>query len=105
MKLSTAHVRQTLDQLEEEAAFGDTVAIPEDSPVVPKLNEIFGDHTFFLDSEGLHVVEPAPSDAGEAAVGQVIKLASWHDASHSALAAHPPEPTDILVVLEPDEEA
>jgi hypothetical protein len=105
MKLSTARVRQTLDQLEEQAAFTDTVAVPEESPALPKLNEVFGEHTFFLDSEGLHIVEPAPADAGDAASGQVVKLASWSDPARTSLAVHRPEPTEIVVVLEPEEEA
>lgn len=105
MKLSTARVRRTLDQLEEQAAFGDTVAVPDESPVLPKLNEVFGEHTFFLDSEGLHIVEPAPAGAADPATGQVVKLASWSDAGRTSLAVHRPEPTEILVVLEPEEEA
>jgi hypothetical protein len=104
MKLSTARVRLTLAQLEEQEAFADTVAIPEDNPVLPQLNELFGDHTFFLDSEGLHIVEPAPSDGGEAPAGQVVKLATWRDPSRSALTPHRPEPTEIVVMLGPEEE-
>src|SRR4051812_41674766 len=59
MKLSTARVQQTLSQLEEQTIFQDARAIPDDNPAIPQLNELFGDHTFFLDSDGLHIVEPA----------------------------------------------
>jgi hypothetical protein len=38
--------------------------IPDDHPMVPKLNELFGDHTFFLNSDGLNVVEPNETAAG-----------------------------------------
>ena len=93
------------EQLEEQAPFEETVVLPDDSPVVPKLNELYGDHTFFLDSDGLHIIEPAALDDGEAPAGQVVKLASWNDASRTALSAHRPEPTEIVVVLGPDEEA
>jgi hypothetical protein len=105
MKLSTARLRRTLDQLEEQAPFSDTVAVPDESPVLPKLHEVFGEHTFFLDSEGLHIVEPARAGAADAATGQVVKLASWSDAERTSLAVHRPEPTEIVVVLEPEEEA
>jgi len=54
MKLNSAQVEQTLNQL-------DAQAIPEDHPMVPKLNELFGDHTFFLNNDGLNVVEPSVS--------------------------------------------
>ena len=58
MKLTSAQVERTLGQFEAEA-------IPDDHPVVPQLNDLFGEHTFFLDSNGLNIVEPAePARAG-----------------------------------------
>jgi hypothetical protein len=104
MKLSTSRVRQTLDQLDEQPAFHDTQAIPDDHPVVPKLNQLFGEHTFFVDSEGLHIVEPAVGDGASDRSGQVVKLASWSDARHTTLEPHPPQPTDVVIALRPDEE-
>jgi hypothetical protein len=37
MKLSTARVRQTIEQLEEQGAFRETLAISDDSPLVPTI--------------------------------------------------------------------
>jgi hypothetical protein len=54
MRLNSAQVERTLSQLEAQV-------IPDDHPMVPKLNELFGDHTFFLNSDGLNVVEPNES--------------------------------------------
>ena len=48
MKLNSAQVEQALTQFEAQV-------IPDDHPLVPKLNELFGDHMFFLDSNGLNV--------------------------------------------------
>ena len=48
MKLNAAQVERTLKQF-------DAQALPDDHPVVPELNSLFGDHTFFLDSDGLNV--------------------------------------------------
>ena len=98
MKLSTARIQRTLDQLEEHTAFQDALMISEDSPLTPKLSELFGDHTFFLDSEGVHIVEPAEPRSSVPA-GKVIKLATWKDSKHTALTPHRPQPTDIVVVL------
>jgi hypothetical protein len=42
-------------------------AIPDDHPVIPQLNDLFGEHTFFLDRKGLNIVEPAEAAAGAAA--------------------------------------
>jgi hypothetical protein len=104
MKLSTARVRQTIEQL-EDGGFEETVAISDDSPVLPKLTRLFGDHTFFLDSEGLHIIEPTEPEVAKAPECQVIKLASWGDANRTTLAPQHPEATEIVVVLGPEEDA
>ena len=90
MKLNSAQVEQTLSQFE-------AYVIPDDHPMVPKLNDLFGDHTFFLSSEGLNVVEP--NEMG-ARAGTVVNLANWTDAHLTGLAPHEPEPTEIIVMLE-----
>jgi hypothetical protein len=93
MKLTSALVDRTLNQFEAQA-------IPENHPVVPQLNSLFGDHTFFLDTNGLNIVEPTgPTDTG-ARAGQVVKLAGWSDDKRTSLAPHEPEPTDVVVVLD-----
>ena len=50
MKLKESQVDQVLDQLPAEV-------IPDDHPTVAQLETVFGPHTFFIGSEGLHVVE------------------------------------------------
>jgi hypothetical protein len=92
MKLNSALVERTLNQF-------DAQAIPENHPVVPQLNSLFGDHTFFLDGSGLSIVEPAEADSG-AQKGQVVKLAGWQDSDRTSLVPHEPEPTNVLVELE-----
>ena len=52
MKLNTAQVTRTVSQLQVEP-------LPDDHPLVPQLNRIFGDHTYFLDGSGLNILEPA----------------------------------------------
>jgi len=94
MKLSSALVERTLSQFEAQA-------IPENHPAVPQLNSAFGEHTFFLDDNGLNIVETAESEEG-ARAGKVVKLASWKDANRTSLAPHEPEPTDVVVELEGD---
>jgi len=90
MRLTSAEVERTLSQFEAQA-------FPDNHPVVPQLRELFGDHTFFLDRNGLNIVEPAePAQAGTQA-GKVVNLADWSDADR--LAPHEPEATDIFIVL------
>jgi hypothetical protein len=92
MKLNSAQVEQTLTQFEAQV-------IPEDHPLVPELNELFGDHTFFLDGNGLNVVEPNESTQAGAPAGIVINLANWSDAQLTCLTPHEPEPTEVVIVL------
>jgi hypothetical protein len=96
MKLSAARLERTLSQI-------DAQAIPEDHPVIPQLNDLFGDHTFFIDSNGLNIVEPAEPTTAEDLSGQVINLASWSDLNPTSLEPHDPEPTDVVVKLGPEQ--
>jgi hypothetical protein len=93
MKLNSAQVEQTLSQFEAQV-------IPDDHPMVPELNELFGDHTFFLNSDGLNVVEPDKAAAAGKRAGTVVNLANWTDAHLTSLALHEPESTEITVILE-----
>ncbi len=64
MKMSSLLVERTLSQFEAQP-------LADDHPRVAQLNQLFGEHTFFLDGSGLHIVEPAePTDAG-------AEKASW----------------------------
>jgi hypothetical protein len=92
MKLTSAQVERTLTQFQAEA-------IPEDHPVVPQLSSLFGEHTFFLDSSGLNIVEPAASSRAETQSAKVVNLANWSEANPTRLEPHEPEPTDLVVVL------
>ncbi len=95
MELSTAMVARTLDRFEAQA-------IPENHPLLPELNRVFGDHTFFIDGQGLHIAEPRIlADTGAEAV-QVVKVARWQDAGRTRLEPHGPEPTGVVVPLADD---
>jgi hypothetical protein len=92
MKLTSALLERTLSQF-------DAQAIPDDDPAIPQLNRLFGDHTFFLDSHGLNIVEPMGITQA-ATQGQVVKIASWDEANPHSLAPHDPEPTDVVIRFE-----
>ena len=92
MKLTSAQVERTLTQFE-----GDV--IPDNHPAVPQLNSMFGEHTFFLDSHGLNILEPAEASAAGVQSAKVVNLANWSDANPKRLEAHEPEPTDVVVIV------
>ena len=93
MRLTSALVERTLSQFEAEA-------IPDNHPVIPQLRELFGDHTFFLDGNGLNIVEPADTSQQRVQAGKVVNLASWNDEDPPKLAPHEPEATEVVFLLE-----
>jgi len=92
MKLTSAQVERTLTQFQAQA-------IPDHHPVIPQLKDLFGEHTFFLDDNGLNILEPAESDRSTAGSATVVNLASWSDVSPNSLEPHEPESTDVLIML------
>jgi hypothetical protein len=92
MRLNAAQKEKVEDQLGFEA-------LPEDHPVAPDLMKAFGDHTFFLDAEGLNIVET--DDESDGTNGNVVKLASWSE-DRTKLRGHQPEVRPVTVELEPD---
>ncbi|WP_458759906.1 hypothetical protein ACSVBT_03615 [Afipia sp. TerB] len=94
MKLNSEQVKQALTQFEAQA-------IPDNHPAVAQLNDIFGEHTFFLNGSGLHVLQAAASDGAETQTGAVVNLANWSNDERTSLTPHEPEPTGEVVILEP----
>jgi hypothetical protein len=92
MRLTSALIERTLSQFEAEA-------IPDSHPALSELNRLFGDHTFFLDSNGLNIVEPAQSPETRVQAGKVVNLANWNDADPPSLTLHEPESTDVVILL------
>jgi hypothetical protein len=93
MRLSSELVDRTLTQFE-------AVVLPDEHPAMPQLNRLFGDHTFFVDTNGLNIIEPADKSPQGVQEGTVVNLANWNDADDPpSLVPHEPEPTDMVVVL------
>jgi len=93
MKLNSSQVKQTLNQFQAEV-------LPEDHPAVAQLNNLFGEHTFFLDGGGLKVLEPVGAPEIDASSGEVVSLADWSDATLTSLRPHEPEMTGVMIALE-----
>jgi hypothetical protein len=92
MKMNTAQIERTLNQF-------DAQAIPPGHPVMAQLERLFGDHTYFLDSNGLNIVEPLETEQSDGELAVVVNLADWTDESAASLQPHEPESTDVLVSL------
>jgi hypothetical protein len=92
MKLNDAQITRTLSQFPAQV-------LAEDHPAVEQFCEMFGQHTFFLDAKGLHVLELLEVPGMEAEEGELISLADWTDADFTKLTTHQPEPTGVVVRL------
>jgi hypothetical protein len=92
MKLNQAQISRTLSQFRAQA-------LAEDDPAVAQFCELFGHHTFFLDANGLHVLELLEVPGTEAQDGEMISIADWSDANFTKLTTHDPEPTGVIIRL------
>jgi hypothetical protein len=93
MKLTPTQIERAVDQL-------DARPVPENSQMGPELKRLFGDHSFFLTSSGLHFIEPAGDNATTTATGRLVRIASWTNPNQNALKPHEPEVTDSIIDLE-----
>jgi hypothetical protein len=89
MELKDTQVDQVLDQLAADV-------IPDDHPTVPELESVFGPHTFFIGSDGLHVVERGGADAAGEQSTYIVKVAHWADERKTSLVPQDAEVTDTV---------
>ena len=93
MKLNATQLQRTMNQFEAQA-------LPDNHPAVPELSNLFGDHTFLLDGNGLNILEPAEAiPQGGVQAARVINLANWSDENLNKLSPHEPKPTGTIVEL------
>ncbi len=95
MKLSTRQIERTVEQIGASP-------VPDNHPVVSQLIQMYGEHTFFLDDDGLEIVEATEPTAANP-MATVVKLASWTDTRHTTLAVHEPQGTEMVVLIDPDD--
>lgn len=89
MKLS----EQEIQQVERQT---DSKVISQDHPSVPELESHFGEHTFFVDDDGLHVWERPSDDGAESGKLVGVRLATWSDDKKNTLVRHEPAPTQVI---------
>jgi len=79
----------------------DLIAEPleEENPAMASLRQAFGDHTFYVGSEGLFVVEPVEDDAHPGEPAQLVLVAAWTDEEKKALQPVPPQQTEKVIDL------
>ena len=96
MKLNTVQVEAI------EAQTG-AIPIPHDNPANEALINVFGEHTFYADQNGLHVLETVAVEettTGEHA--EVIQIAEWANDDKSELQPIEPRRTGAVFGLDAD---
>lgn len=98
MKLTPMQIAATRDSL-------DATPLPDDHPVMSQLQEAFGEHTFFLDQDGLSVFVDQTEVPEEVELPQgdprLVLIAAWTDESRQALGAVDPVDTGVTLPASP----
>ena len=92
IKLTSTQIKQVANQIGANP-------VSDDDPAVSQLVEAFGDHTFYLQEDGLHLLEPHAVRAGGRLVAIMVRLARWSTEDATSLVPHEPDPTDVYVDL------
>jgi len=75
--------------------------LPEGDPAAESLKGAFGDHSFFLDPNGLYVFEGVELPDAEAGSepALLVQIAEWTDDTKTSIAPVEPKPADLIVDL------
>ncbi len=92
MKLSADQIEQVHDKTGVDP-------IPKNHPSLPELRDGFGDHTFYLDSDGLHIWELTEAAGEEGQVIHAVRVASWTNEEKTSLSPHEPQSSEAIVKL------
>jgi len=74
--------------------------IPEDNTATQRLTDHFGDHTFYLDANGLYIWEPDDEVDSGAQAATAVMLAVWGDEEKTFLKPTPPAKSNVTIELE-----
>ena len=93
MKLSTDQIKQ----LHEKKGI---TPLPEDYSPMSELIRAFGDHTFYLTADGLHMWETIEVSGAEGQVIIAVEIASWANGGKTDLSLHKQQLTDVTIKLD-----
>ena len=93
MKLSTNQIEQIHEKLGIHP-------LPDNYAPLAKLREVFGDQTFYLTADGLHMWGYAEVTGAEGQVIIAMEIASWANGGNTDLSPHKPQLTDVTVKLD-----
>lgn len=71
--------------------------LSEDYPAINELKRAFGQNTFYLTDNGLHVWEYIEIPGAEGQLIVAVRVASWANDEKSDIALHVPQLTEITI--------
>ncbi len=74
--------------------------IPETEPSFERLEENFGEHTFYVDPLGLYIWERVEEAEPSQTEVMALQIASWADDDMTTLLVHAPKATGKVVIFE-----
>lgn len=92
MKLSTAQIAAV------EQATGAN-PLPEEEPANAKLQEALGEHTFYVDQQGLVILESPDAAAAPDETLEIVRVGRWVEGDEQQLALTPAERTGQVLDL------
>ena len=93
---------QQVDAIERQTGAS---PIPEDNPANETLLNAFGEHTFYVDQSGLHVLETVELDDADGDHAAVIQVAQWANEEKNELQPIEPRQTGAVLGLQvPDDD-
>lgn len=95
MKLTTEQV----DAIERQTG---AQPIPADNPAQDALESAFGEHTFYADPNGLHVLEPISTAGADGNHAEVLQIATWASETMDELQPIEPKRTGAVFSLDAD---
>ncbi|MBT7942715.1 MAG: hypothetical protein HN719_05080 [Alphaproteobacteria bacterium] len=96
MKLTKEQIDSVRKQLSVEP-------VEDDHPVQKELEAAFGEHTFYADPNGLHVIEkaePAGVDPDQGMFGVIMQIATWEGEAQESLQTIDPQQVGDVIALE-----
>ena len=99
MKLTKQQIEAVRIQLNVEP-------VENDHPVQKELEEAFGQHTFYADPNGLHIIEkaePASVDHDQGDFGVIMQVAVWKGEGQESLESIDPQQVGDVLTLELEE--
>ena len=95
-------MKLSIDQIKQIHEKKGITPLPEDYSPMSELIRAFGDHTFYLTADGLHLWENIDVAGAEGEVIIAVEIASWANDGKSDLALHTPQLTEVTVKLASD---